>query len=126
MMMCLAQHPASFAQGQGHILDLSMISCAGCTVPMLDWILILLHTIILHNMMMCHAQHPASYAQGQGHILDLNIWMTILFRISCAGCIIHMHDWILIKLHTIILHIKMMCHAQHPASYAQGQGHIFD
>ena len=49
------------------------ILCPGCSVHMLDWILILLHTIILHNMMMCHAQHQASYAQGQGHILDLNI-----------------------------------------------------
>ena len=127
--------PISYAQGQGHILDLNIwmtisfhISCADCIIHMLDWILILLHTIILHNMMMCHAQNPASYTQGQCHILDLpvNIWMTILFCISCAGCIIHMHDWILIILHTIILHIKMMCHAQHPASYAQGQGHIFD
>ena len=96
---------------------------------MLDWILILLHTIILHNMMMCHAQHPASFAQGQGHILDLSIWMTILFRISCAGCIYHMLDWILILLHTIILHNKMMCHAhtQPPTpKVAQGQGHILD
>jgi hypothetical protein len=80
-----------------------LISCAGCIIHMLGWILILLHTIILHNKMMCHEQHPASYAQGQGHILDLNIWMTILFRISCAGCIIHMHDWIYILLHTFIL-----------------------
>ena len=132
-MMCHAQHPASYAQGQGHILDLNIwmtilfcISCAGCIIHMLDWILILLHTIILHNKMMCHAQHPASYAQGQGHILDLNIWMTSSFRISCAGCFVHMLDWILILLHTIILQIKMMCHAQHPASYAQGQGHILD
>ena len=51
----------------------SAISCPDCFFYMLKWILILPHTINLHNKMMCHAHHPAVYSQGQGHSLGSNI-----------------------------------------------------
>ena len=40
---------------------------------MLEWIIILLYTIIFPNKMMCHAHHPATYSQSQGHNLGSNI-----------------------------------------------------
>ena len=40
---------------------------------MIEWNLILLDTIMLHNKMMCHAQQPYTYSQGQIHNLGSNI-----------------------------------------------------
>ena len=54
-MMCHAHYPATY-QGQGHSLSIcksSKSSCPGCIFHMLEWILILLHTIILLNKIMC-------------------------------------------------------------------------
>ena len=97
------------------------ILCAGCIFHTLEWVLIFLHTIILHNRMMCHANHAATYSQG--HSLDSKQFLS---AILCLDCIFHMLERILILLHTTIPHNKMMCHAHHPATYFQGQAHSFD
>ena len=51
----------------------SIRNSLGCIFNMLGWILILLHTTILHKMM-CHEQQPATYSQGQGHNLGSTIF----------------------------------------------------
>ena len=83
---------------------------------MLEWIFISLYTIILHNKMMCHALHQATYSQGQGHSLGKHC----LTPMSCLGFIFHMLECILVLVHTIILHNKMMCL---PSPCSHGQGH---
>ena len=83
------------------------------------WILILLHTIILHNKMMCHARHTARNPfKGKGHCLSV-----CLSNISCPGCVFHMFEWSLILLQTMIYYNTMICHTHQPATNFQGQGH---
>ena len=71
-MMRHAHHPATFSQVKGCSLSVRLsvqnvvLFLSGLYLPHAWVVLILLHTIILHNTMMCW-----TYSQGQGHSLSV-------------------------------------------------------
>ena len=83
------------------------------------WIRIIFHTIVFHYPRVCHDLHQMvilMYILGQGHSAHIP-------ENRFQGHNSLLSSWILIILHTIVVHDPRGCHDLDPRSYLQVEGH---